>query len=1253
MSASLALGLPKGSVKPSQGLVIEIDIEVPHGKRTLLALVDSGAQKNFIDQRVVLQNEIEGTKPLMKAVAVDGHPIRTYGQVSCETHATDGRGVTRSVSEDFIATDIAKYDVILGWPWLINTDCDCHWRRCTWYYRAEDVRDVQESNIEEMIQDAQAHELMAVMMLPTVEPNRMSDAGISLGVSEMREVSLPAEYADFVDVFSEEGASELPEANSRVRHSIVVEADKQIPHGHIYPLSANELRVLREYIDTNLANGRIRRSESPAGAPILFVQKKDGTLRLCVDYRALNSVTVKNRHPLPLITETIDRLSGAAIYTKLDLKDAYHRIRIMEGDEWKTAFRTRYGHFEYVVMPFGLTNAPATFQAYINEALMGLLDLIAVAYMDDIMIYSFEREEHAEHVRKVLRRLRKYGLFAKLSKCEFSTTSVDFLGFRISTAGVSMDPSRVQAIEDWPAPTSFREIQVFLGFANFYRGFIVYYSAVVAPITDLLSGMVKGKKTGPFEWTEAANDAFRVLKDRFSTAPLLVHFEWARRTRIEVDASGKAIGGICTQAYESQGDSKRIVWKVIAFYSRKMTPAEQNYGTGDAEMLAIVHAFKVWRHYLESPAQRVLVLTDHHTLQSFMTTKPLGRMQARWGEILGNFDLEIVYRKGKENPADGLSRRPDHMGPSEQDESNPLLDVLRKAGAYHANPMREADLASMRVYQRKRERTGVPPEGAFNTITRPYQRGEEDTVYIAAVPRVRRAGDSSANGSKNDSQRSHERMERSEGSIPATMTKFILKLQHTDAWLKLKAWESHTDSTISKGAYKGKWTRDATGLMRCDGAVYIPNDRSTKLKILRSNHDDPWQGGHFGRKRTLDVIRRFYTWPGLANSVREYCKTCDVCQRMKVPRHKPYGLLQPLPMPERPWQDISLDFIVGLPPSKRRRDVYDAVLVVVCRYSKMVRFIPCHNTVDACELGAILIDEVFSKFGAPRSIVSDRGTTFTSEYWGTLCYYMVMKRCFSTAFHPQTDGQTERMNQTLECYLRCYVNYEQNDWAMLLPSAEYAYNDSNNASTRASPFSKVYRFMPQLNINIEREPQERENEAARATIAEIDRAREESEALWSQAQRTMKAYYDNRHKERIFAVGELVMLAAKHIRTLRVSKKLADRNLGPFKILERKGQNAYTLELPQKYGRLHPTFHVSLLEPYHMRDACEPPEPIDIEGGEEWEVEKIVSKKVSKNGVVRYLVRWKGFSEAEDTWEVVKNLTNAKDIVEAYEKHAK
>ena len=276
----------------------------------------------------------------------------------------------------------------------------------------------------------------------------------------------------------------------------------------------------------------------------MFVPKKDGTLCLCVNYWALNRITIKNRYPLPLIGELIDRLLGAKIFTKLDLKDAYHRIRIKAGDEWKTAFRTRYGHFEYLVMPFGLTNAPATFQAYINKALSGLLDTICVVYLDDIVVYSNDYEAHTHHVRMVLERLREYELYINLKKCSFHVTSIDFLGFIVSVDGVSMEKSRVDAIREWPYPTTFREVQVFLGTANFYRRFIIHYLRVILLITNLLKGSKNGKKPGPFVFGEAAKQAMDRLKDLFTSAPILIHFCWELRIHLETDASGFALGAI-------------------------------------------------------------------------------------------------------------------------------------------------------------------------------------------------------------------------------------------------------------------------------------------------------------------------------------------------------------------------------------------------------------------------------------------------------------------------------------------------------------------------------------------------------------------------------------------------------------------------------------------------------------------------------------------------------------------------------------
>lgn len=367
---------------------------------------------------------------------------------------------------------------------------------------------------------------------------------VGMAVVDRPAMEVPVELREFEDVFSTEGAGRLPE-HHHMEHAIDLTEGAQPPYGPLYNLSQAELETLRNYLADAIEKGWIRRSTSPAGALVLFVPKKGGAgLRLCVDYRGLNRITVKNRHPLPLISETLARLGTAAVFTKLDLKDAYHRIRIKKGDEWKTAFRTRYGHFEYLVMPFGLTNALATFQAYISQALSGLVDVICVIYLDDILIYSEEKERHRADVCQVLRRLREYKLYANLKKCEFLVDKVEFLGFIISTSGVSMDPSRVSAIAQWPEPLTLRELQVFLGFANFYRRFCARYAQEARLMTDLLKGSKDGRQDGPFVFTADAQEAFKKLKEVFTTAPMLVHFDPKKRGMIETDASRFGLSAI-------------------------------------------------------------------------------------------------------------------------------------------------------------------------------------------------------------------------------------------------------------------------------------------------------------------------------------------------------------------------------------------------------------------------------------------------------------------------------------------------------------------------------------------------------------------------------------------------------------------------------------------------------------------------------------------------------------------------------------
>ena len=442
---------------------------------------------------------------------------------------------------------------------------------------------------------------------------------------------------EFPDVFPEELPGVPPERE--VDLSIeVVQGTNPISRTP-YRMAPTELKELKTQLQELLDKGFIRPSVSPWGAPVLFVKKKDDTLRMCIDYRQINRVTVKNKYPLPRIEDLFDQLRGASVFSKIDLRSGYYQLRVKEVDVPKTAFRTRYGHYEFLVMPVGLTNAPAAFMDLMNRVFRPYLDQFGVVFIDDILVYSKDAQEHEHHLRIVLQTLRENQLFAKLSKCEFWLKEVSFLGHIVSAEGIRVDPVKIEAVVNWKPPRNVTEVRSFLGLAGYYRRFVQGFLVIASSLTRLLRKGVK------FEWDDKCQSSFQRLKEILVEAPVLIQPTSGREYTVYSDASRIGLGCVLMQD-----------GKVVAYASRQLKPHEQNYPTHDLELAAVVFALKIWRHYLYG--EKCRIFTDHKSMKYLLTQKDLNLRQRRWLELLKDYDCIIDYHPGKANVvADALSRK--------------------------------------------------------------------------------------------------------------------------------------------------------------------------------------------------------------------------------------------------------------------------------------------------------------------------------------------------------------------------------------------------------------------------------------------------------------------------------------------------------------------------------------------------------------------------------------------------------------------
>ncbi|KAG8492331.1 hypothetical protein CXB51_009857 [Gossypium anomalum] len=825
-------------------------------------------------------------------------------------------------------------------------------------------------------------------------------------------------------------------------------------------------------------------------------------MRLCIDYRQLNKVTIENKYPLPRIDDLFDQLKGASMFSKIDLRSGYYQLRIRDSEVPKTAFRTRYGHYKFLVMPFGLTNTPAVFMDLMNRIFRPYLDRFVVVFIDDILVYSRDETEHAEHLRLGLQILRDKQLYAKFSKCEFWLREVSFLGHVVSASGIRVDPSKISAILNWEPPRNITEVRSFLGLAGYYRRFVKGFLMIATPMTKLLQKDVK------FEWTEKCQKSFDQLKTHLTEAPVLVQPESGKEFVIYSDASLLGLGCVLMQ----EG-------RVVAYASRQLKPHKKNYPTHDLELAAIVFALKIWRHYL-------------------------------FGEKchLKDYELVIDYHPGK---------------------ANVVVDALSQKSLFA--------LRAMNVH------LSILP----------------DNVLVAEL------------------------------KAKPLLTHQIREAQKVDDELVAKRAECVPNK-------ESEFQIDDDDCLRFRSRLCVPKNSELISIILNEAHCSR-MAIHPGSTKMYNDLKRRFWWHGMKRDISDFVSRCLICQQVKAEHQVPSGLLQPITIPEWKWDRVTMDFVSGLPLSASKKNT---IWVVVDRLTKSAHFIPVRTDFSLDKLAELYVSQIMRLHGVPISVVSDRDPRFTSRFWKKLQEALGTKLHFSTAFHPQTDGQSERIIQILEDMLRCCILEFSGLWERYLPLIEFAYNNSFQSSIKMAPYEALYGRKCRTPLFW--------TELGESKIFRVDLIKDAGQKVkvirenLKIASDRQKSYADLKRKDIEYQVGDKMFLKVspwKKILRFGRKGKLSPRFIGPYEISERVGPVAYRLILPPELEKIHNVFHVSILRRYRSDPShVISPSKVEIQADTSYKEEpiRILAREVKElrnKRVPLVKVLWLKHGIEEATWE--------------------
>ena len=1207
------------------------------GKRVSI-LVDSGASQNYADETRVKEWGCElvparlGSKRLVVRLA--NGSLQEAKHMAQLTFAVQSNKHTAT----FVCTKLEGEDLILGMPWLTTVNPRICWRSRKLYLR--DARRHSHVIRAGEVDTTQGLELEEMEGSPAPDPDLFMTPGEAraeilkgaeawllqdeAGVTHLRPLTpsavelqstlMGADSSPVPSTTAERAARLTPPPvpdsfdcdDPELRKAIKQRPRVFMPHpGGVTPREVQltlepvpdaptpKMTGLRrysqpEYEEMKRFVAALREKDwicpcpnAPYAAPTVMVRKKDGTYRCTIDDRfTVNTLFQNNVWPLPHMGNLMDGARGR-YFTALDATDAYYAVPVREGDECKLAWRMPIDGgavWGWRVMPQGCKQAPGTFTRLMTTILQ---DFIAegwcLVYLDDVLIVDSDAAAHRRHVLQVLDRLQNEHIYLKLSKCQFMKSELIWLGHKLSAEGIAPDPKKVQAIQAFPAPTGTPKqcksrVRSFLGMAGYYRRLIRNFAHMALPLTHLTREDVE------WQWGEKEQQAFEALKAALISAPVMAAPDYSRPFIVHTDASDFACGAVLSQIDGTGAE------RVVAYYSHKYTPQEASADRAhERELLAVVLALQEWRHYLMG--KHFTVYTDNAAVSWVLKQKHLTAKQARWVQQLAEYDFSIVHKPGQLNVvADALSRRPDHETVTAQTVQARLLRALHRwfvdcqlralCARCHAEVVHAQQPAPANAPQPMIESLRERMRALFQAAPNPqFQAPPADAAEAPAVPAAQE-------------------------EAPAPPAGLRLELDGED--LEQLMNDALADPNYQRDLLRAQSAHPAVGFVaqgdllwdvRSQPPRLVVPEGSLRKSLLREAHD---AAGHLGQERTLALLQRYFWWNRMDRTVAGYVRDCDLCQRNRSVNHRSAGLLQPLPVPTRCFQRIGVDLITGLPTTSRG---HDALLVIVDHLSRRLILVPCTKTLTSEQFADLYFEHVYRHWGLPEEIVSDRGSIFTADSWRTLSRRLKTKLRLSSAYHPQTDGLTERMNRVIEDMLRAYISPAQTDWDQWITPVEFWYNNSRQVSTGKTPFELSIGQHPRTPLQALYEAAGPVHGNANALLREQRwrEALDTAKRCLAEAQARQRQYYDRNRPVLELKPGDQVFLSTKNLRhPAGTVPKLSARRIGPFKVTEIINPVAVRIDLSRhpNLRRVHNVFHVSLLEPARIRDPeLEPNEP--------------------------------------------------------------